>query len=251
MIPGIEHIISRLPSISLQDLTAVEFDSRVDTKFVFHQDRLVEFLDKIKNNLVVLEVHGNRVFDYENLYCDNENFKFFQRHQAGSGNRSKVRVRKYSTQGPFYFEVKNKTNKGKTIKYRIPLQQFSDFENLETAYLVKEYTGLTFKELPKRTRIDYRRITFSNKELTEKLTLDFGLATQNETTSFDFENLVIAEVKQISYSSKSPFIRTLKEMKIYKTSFSKYCSSVAMLNTNLKQNRFKMITSNVKKIANA
>ena len=251
MIQGLEHIVSELPSISLVDLTAVEFDSRVDTKFVFHQDKLVEYLEKVSADLVVLEVHGKRIFNYQNLYCDDAGFYFFQRHHSGFGNRSKVRVRKYSDEGPFYFEVKNKTNKGKTVKYRIPLMQFQDFETPETAYLTKEYTGFKFEELPNRTEIEYQRITLSNKGLTEKLTLDFGMKTQNQESKFEFKNLVIAEVKQIHYSSRSAFIRTLKEMKIYKTSFSKYCSSVALLNSNLKQNRFKKIIANVKNIANA
>jgi hypothetical protein len=251
MTSSLEHMVSRLSSISLVELTAVEFDSRVDTKFVFHQNKLIEFLEKISADLVILEVEGQRIFNYENLYCDDAKFHFFQRHHSGFGNRSKVRVRKYGCEGPFYFEVKNKTNKGKTVKYRIPLLQFKDFENPETAYLTQEYTGFSFADLPNRTEIEYSRITLSNKGLTEKLTLDFGMKTQNQESKFEFKNLVIAEVKQIHYSSRSSFIRTLKEMKIYETSFSKYCASVALLNTKLKQNRFKKIITNVKNIANA
>ncbi len=251
MISGIGHIISSLPSITLEDLTAVDFDSRVDTKFVFHCDKINAFLEKVKDDLVVLEVNDKRLFEYENLYFDTKEFSFFQHHHAGIANRSKVRARKYDAEGPYYFEVKNKTNKGKTIKYRIPLPQFEEFETPETAYLVNEYTGLNFREMPNKTRIHYKRITLSNKALTEKLTLDFEMTSSNDSASFEFKNLVIAEVKQIHYSSKSPYIRTLKELKIYKTSFSKYCASVSLLNTTLKQNRFKGIRTNVKKIANA
>lgn len=251
MITEVLHIVTKLPSINLQELGAVDFDSRIDTKFVFHQDKLPLFLEGLKNNLVVLEVDGKRLFQYENLYCDSKDFEFFKKHHAGFGNRSKVRVRKYGEKGPFFFEVKNKTNKGKTVKHRVSLGSFSGFENFETQNTLEEKTGFTFDHLPERTDINYQRITFSNLGFTEKLTVDFGLEAINDSGKFEFTNLVIVEVKQIQYSSRSPFIQALKDLKIYKSSFSKYCASVAALNSDIKKNRFLPLLKNVNKIARA
>ncbi|MGB0805696.1 MAG: polyphosphate polymerase domain-containing protein [Salibacteraceae bacterium] len=251
MIDKLKHIISSVPGISLQELGAVDFDSRIDTKFVFHKDKLPEFLSRIKNDLQVLDVNGDRLFQYENLYCDSNDFEFFKRHHSGFGNRSKVRVRKYSDKGPFFFEVKKKTNKGKTVKHRIPIESFNKFENPDTENSLVDNTGFSFETLSKRTGIDYKRMTFSNLAFSEKLTVDFDLVAKNKTDKFKFENLVIVEVKQIKYSSRSPFIAQLKKLKIYKTSFSKYCASVAVLNSDLKQNRFLPIIKNINKIARA
>ena len=246
----ISHIISKIPSISLSELSSVDFNSRIDTKFVLDQNQLFHFLNKVASSLVVLEVAGNRIFDYENIYCDTSDFEFFKKHHSGYGNRSKVRVRKYSESGPFFFEVKNKTNKGKTVKHRVSLTEFRNFQIAETKKLLTDKTGFSFSELSYQTEINYRRITLSNTELSEKLTIDFEMSTSNSTNEFEFKNLVIAEVKQISFSSRSPFIRALKDLKIYNTSFSKYCSSIAMLNPNIKKNRFLPIVKNIKKIVN-
>ena len=250
MISKISHIISKVPSISLSELSSVDFDSRIDTKFLLGQNQLFHFLNEVSSSLVVLEVAGNRIFDYENIYCDTSEFEFFKKHHSGFGNRSKVRIRKYSDAGPFFFEVKNKTNKGKTVKYRVALKEFRNFQNPETEKVLASKTGFSFSELSYQTEIEYRRITLANKELTEKLTIDFEMSTSNTTNGFEFKNMVIVEVKQMSFSSRSPFIRALKDLKIYNTSFSKYCSSIAMLNTNVKKNRFLPIINNIKKIVN-
>ena len=250
MISSLNHIISKIPGISLVELSSVDFDSRIDTKFVLDQKQLFVFLNSVFSSLVVLEVSGNRVFDYENIYCDTSEFEFFKKHHSGFGNRSKVRIRKYSEKGPFFFEVKNKTNKGKTVKHRVALNEFRDFQNPETEKVLADRTGFKFSELSYQTEIKYRRITLANTELTEKLTIDFGMRTSNTNNEFEFTNMVIVEVKQMSYSSRSPFIRALKDLKIYNTSFSKYCSSVVMLNANVKKNRFLPIINNIKKIVN-
>lgn len=248
---SISHIISQLRKISLQDLTAVEFDSRVDTKFIFHKDKLSSFLEKIKDDLVILEVGNQSVFNYENLYFDSNGFEFYRKHHAGFGNRSKVRVRKYGEQGPYFFEVKDKTNKGKTTKHRISLTEFDRFETNETKELIQNKVSQNFDQLSNRTNIKYKRITLSNSSLTEKMTLDFEMISRSKDNSFSFDNLVIAEVKQINYSSRSPFLRALKELKIYDTSFSKYCSSVALMNHTIKKNRFKKGLTTVINIAHA
>lgn len=251
MIHSIKHIIESLPFISLDELGAVAFDSRIDTKFVMHQDKLPSFLNKIKNDLVVLQIGEKRMFQYENVYSDSPEFIFFKKHHSGFGNRSKVRVRKYSNSGPYFFEVKNKTNKGKTNKYRVPVTSISEYKNSSTRKELLNQTGFTFENLSQLTEINYKRITFSNLALTEKLTVDFDMEARNTNGEVSFDNLVIVEVKQIKYSSRSPFITALKELKTYSTSFSKYCTSVAILNTDIKHNRFLPMIKTINKIARA
>lgn len=244
----IKKLISNINTISLNDLGEVEFDSRIDTKYIFRYDLLSEFLNKVKDNLLILEIEKKRQFNYENLYYDDDTYQFYQKHHSGFSNRSKVRVRKYSDNGPYFFEIKSKTNKGKTIKERIQVLDFDTHQTAETVGLLKQQLGCSFNELSKKINVSYKRVTLTNLELTEKYTIDFGMKTSNSTASFEFDNLVIVEVKQIKYSGQSPFIRAMKEMKIGPTRFSKYCSSVILLEQSIKHNRFKPTLRTLKKI---
>jgi hypothetical protein len=247
----IKKLISDIKPISLYDLGNVEFDSRIDTKYIIHYNQLNQFLSKVKSELHILEIDENRIFTYENMYYDATDYIFYKKHHSGFLNRSKVRTRKYSDSGPYFFEIKSKNNKGKTVKDRVPLKDFNAYQNSETLKLLTNKLGYTFDELTKETYVGYQRITLTNSELTEKYTIDFGMETSNSTTSFLFNNLIVVEVKQIKYSGRSPFIRAMKEMKIGPTKFSKYCTSVVLLDQSVKHNRFKPILKNIDKIISA
>ncbi|UTW65950.1 polyphosphate polymerase domain-containing protein [bacterium SCSIO 12643] len=251
MIREITHILSEIPTVSLLDLEQVEFESRIDTKYVFHQDLLVSFLDDIKDELQVLEISGERIFGYENVYFDDPNYTFFKKHHSGFANRSKVRIRKYSDKGPFFFEIKSKTNKGKTEKYRVPLQYFGLDNDVEISNYLRSRIGYKMNELNRKTNINYQRITFTNKDLSEKYTIDFHMNTSNKNGSYDFKNLTIVEVKQKKFSGLSPFLRALRKINVAPTRFSKYCTSVIRLDHSVKHNRFKPILRKVDKIISA
>ncbi|MGB0391764.1 MAG: hypothetical protein ACPGD5_09350, partial [Salibacteraceae bacterium] len=75
-----ENIDSYCPGINLEQLAVVDFDGRIDTKFIFSRDRLNDFLELIKDDVVVLEVKGKRLFDDKNVYFDKPDFEFFKRH---------------------------------------------------------------------------------------------------------------------------------------------------------------------------
>lgn len=89
-------------------------------------------------------------------------------------------------------------------------------------------------------RVDYKRITLVNRKNNERLTLDTNLSyMDNSSRLYPVSNLVIAELKQKKLSHDSPFARCFKEMRITRTSFSKYCMGVALTDTTIKKNRFK------------
>lgn len=241
-------VVSTIPGINLDELAAVDFDGRIDTKYIFPANRLVEFLNRIKDHVVILELKGKYLFDYKNMYFDTEFHEYFRQHHAGYLNRVKVRARSYSEKGPFVFEIKTKSNKSLTIKERVSLDSFDNIESELTQKFLKEKLGYGFENLPNKTGIDYQRMTFANKEMTEKFTLDINLTGILGNEKHLFENLAIAEVKQPRFTYNSIFVRTLKEMQIAPHSFSKYCASVMQFQEQLKRNRFKPIITKLKKI---
>ncbi len=248
MIKEVKHIISSLTNMTLKDLNANSFDSRIDTKFLFHQDLLVAFLTNLLDDLMVLEVEKNRFFHYDTLYCDLKDYDFYRNHHSGLGNRSKVRVRKYGELGPFFFEIKNKSNKGIISKLRVPVDKFEEYKTENTIAALRQNMKLDFEVLTQNTMVSYNRITCANKSLTEKLTIDFDMVATSEKDRFEYTNLIVVEVKQLKFSNRSPFITALKELKVYPSSFSKYCTSVAFLNPDIKKNRFLPIINKVNRI---
>lgn len=243
-----KNIESYCPGINLEQLAVVDFDGRIDTKFIFPKEKLNDFLELIKEDVVILEVKGKRIFDYKNIYFDKPDFDFFKRHHSGFANRVKIRARQYSETGPFMLEVKTKTNKDLTLKKRSKLANLNSIITEETEAFLQTQIGYGFKEMPNLTGVNYQRMTFANKALTEKFTLDINLTAVENNNERVFSNLVIAEVKQERFSYNSVFVQSLKKLKIYPSSFSKYCTSVMQFHPELKNNRFKKTARKLEKI---
>jgi len=233
------HIANEFKGIDLQELAQVDFDARVDTKFMFPVNKLHDFLNALKGQVCVLDMKGERQFHYKNLYFDYPNFEFFRQHHAGYLNRIKVRSRQYSDNGPFVFEIKKKTNKSKTEKRRIALPSFSDSKSDLTEHYLQDQLGIGFSDLTENVGINYSRFTMADIAMTEKFTLDINLEAIYNGKSHVFQDIVIAEIKQERFSNNSLFVRELKKLKIYPGSFSKYCAAVLLHRPDIKHNRFK------------
>ena len=248
MIKLAENSIRNVGGINLEQLSAVDFDGRVDTKYIFHSGLLQSFLARIKNHVHVLELNGKRSFEYRNIYFDTQNFEFFRQHHAGYLNRVKVRARAYGEKGPFVFEIKTKTNKSITVKQRINLASIEECrgQNVDDFLIAKLGYGL--KDLPNQVGVNYRRLTFANKQMTEKFTLDLGLTGISNGEQKLFNDLIIAEVKQEQFKYNSVFVSALKELGIQPGGFSKYCTTVMNFYPELKRNRFKPILTKLEKI---
>ncbi len=246
MNPEIKHIVNNFKSIDLQELSKVDFEARVDTKYMFSIDKLEAFLSDLQNKAVVLEINGQRQFHYKNLYFDYPNFNYFKHHHAGYLNRIKVRSRQYSEAGPFVFEIKKKTNKSKTVKRRITLPAFAMSKSELTETYLKDQLGIDFNDLTETVGVNYSRITMANIDMTEKFTLDINLEAVYKGNGHLFSNLAIAEIKQERFSNNSIFVAALKKINCYPSSFSKYCAAVLIHRPDIKHNRFKPFLKKVK-----
>ncbi len=206
------------------------YTGRVDTKYILHYQDWVDVIGSLKDAYCVVLHHGKMSQTYSTVYYDSPELRFYMAHHNGRGNRMKMRTRTYSD-GLSFFEVKQKTNKGLTIKERHtePTDQFS---------------GL----LP-QLEIVYDRVTMYDKKFEEKLTFDFNLRFRNDTSEVGFDSIVIAESKKMKYTD-SVFVNEIKRKKINSNSVSKYCLGMASLNTNLKQNNFKAVLHAINKLKN-
>lgn len=206
------------------------FSERKDTKYLFHFEKAVDIIKNLSDHYLVVEHNGQSGQQYSTVYYDTADFDFYKAHHNGHGNRKKMRIRTYED-GYSFFELKQKTNKGTTLKERT-----SSIEDLP-------------EDLIPQIEVQYHRVTLYSKSFEEKLTFDFNLNFIREDDSMRFDEIVIAESKRAKVIS-SVFMNLMKKKKVLSTSFSKYCFGVASLHQSIKKNNFKHIIVQTNKLKN-
>ncbi len=235
----IAALVQKFNPITLEEMDRVKLMNRIDTKFAFSVNQLIELLPSLSNDYRILEIKNTRTPHYQSLYFDDVDFSFYKAHHNGRTNRFKVRIRKYVESDLFFLELKHKI-KGRTDKKRIKTSDFT--ENLDERQVTFLNQYLTKDALLKPNLWNsFNRITLVNNIDEERLTLDFNLHFNWEDVHHKFENLVIAELKQSKLSRNSPFYQLMKTNHIRPYRLSKYCiGAIELYNEkNIKYNRFK------------
>jgi hypothetical protein len=233
-----KQILSDFTPISLKEMDDVSLLSRVDTKFVFDYDTFLEILPELIEDYFVLDVNNIRINAYRSLYFDTNEFKFYYDHHNGKTNRKKVRFREYLDSGLCFLEIKQKNNKGITKKSRVKVDSIEESLSNKSTDFIKSITGSDMDLVPKHWNT-YNRITFVNKKIKERLTIDTDFNFKGNDNKGEISNMIIAEVKQEKVNYSSAFMRKIKEKRIRPFRISKYCMATASLYPELKQNNFK------------
>lgn len=240
--------LNTFDSIDLKGLDGVQLLNRVDSKYVFHVNDFIEVLQCVKNDYYVLEIESKRMFSYESLYFDTEDYMLYKFHHNGKLNRLKVRFRKYLDSGLTYFEVKYKVKGDRTDKWRLKSEDISgDLTEKELELVKHDY--LDIHGLQQKLWIHFKRITLASKKMDERLTIDLNVSFDNFKDKRAFPELVIAEVKQNKSSVFSPIIQKFKSNHYEQIGFSKYSTGIALLE-DIKSNAFKPNIIKINKILN-
>lgn len=243
MIREINAVLEKMPSITLDEMKNIRLMDRIDSKFVAPVSLLPELLERMIPFFRVQTQNGIILADYSTQYLDTQDLQMYHIHQNGKLNRQKVRIRSYVDNSQSFLEIKNKNNKGRTSKIRVPVPVAS-VGSVED--LGKEVTFLRENSLyPVETLVPslsnrFSRITCVNNRKTERITIDLELAFRNEITGEEtsFGDLVILELKQDGWQH-SDFRDILLDLRIKRTPFSKYCMGTVATNEQVKYNRFK------------
>ena len=221
---------------ALENLDAAALMDRVDTKFVAPIELLPGLLRAMRKQYSALEIGGRRSFRYRNDYLDDPGYGFYRAHHAGRASRTKVRGRRYLDAGSAYLEVKRRTNRGRTVKRRMPLPGSSD----SVGFL--EGSGVTnARALRAVQRGTYRRVALASEARGERLTIDRELAFADAATGREVRlgRWMVLELKQARRSRSSPFFGWARERGLRPCPFSKYCMGVYLTGpSGLPRNRF-------------
>jgi len=248
----ISSILDDMNPITLDEMKNIRLMDRIDSKYVASVSLLPDILQKMITLFKVQEIEGDKFAAYTTQYLDTPELCMFVMHQNGKLNRQKIRIRSYINSKQSFLEIKNKNNKGRTNKKRIPvgishLTSINDL-NGEKDFLSSHSLFDIDHLLPSLTN-EFNRITFVNNNATERITIDINLSFRNCSTGIDANlgNLMILELKQDGWKH-SDFRDILNELRIKKTSFSKYCIGTVLTNPGSKYNRFKAKTKIINKL---
>lgn len=240
-------LLNTFSSIDLENLNQLKLLKRIDSKFVFPIEKLRPLIEKVSNDYLIVEINGNRCFEYITTYFDSPDLKLYLNHQNGRASRFKIRKRNYTVNNRTYLEIKKKNNKGKTIKTRKRVENSFELFDSDIDF-INNQLNINADSLVASSKNSFNRITLVSFESQERITIDYNLQFTINGNSKTFENFGIAELKREKQQKKSPFAKALKELKIYPRGFSKYCMGMALLNPDLKQNSFKKNKLFLKKI---
>ncbi len=235
---NLSTMLSQFIPISLEEMDHVHLLNRIDTKYMLHEDQLQEYLEAISTQYNVLVIGGKFYHPYETHYFDTPDFHLFQMHHNGKRNRFKLRCRRYVNSGISFFEIKTKTNKNRTIKDRIQIENIPDTLDSTLNQYISEHTPGDYQNYIPSLQVYFDRITLVNKSANERLTFDINLRYKRNGYEKKIQNIVIVEVKQ-DKNSESPFRELMKMQRQSQNYMSKYCVGLTFLHKELKTNNFK------------
>jgi len=243
----IQDCINSFETVTLKQLDSVELQNRIDTKYILTRNELLLLLQGIKAEQFALEIQGNRIFNYQTVYFDTEDYQFYKDHHNGFVNRVKVRSREYLESNLCFYEIKRKVYGTRTDKQRKRIPSIYYAVPPED-YMMIEYKRLRNQPIVQKMTNFFKRITLTNKKFTERITIDLDIHFDNGVSKIALPNLAVIEVKQGKSDVFSNTIQVLKKLRIRETSFSKYAVGVALLEKNVKHNNFKHILLKLNKI---
>lgn len=231
----------QMAAISLDQIKALALLDRLDVKFILHDRQLAQIMERVRTHYRVLEINGVRPGQYYTTYFDTADFAMYQSHHNGLRVRHKVRWRWYLDSQLIFLEVKEKTNRERTVKTRTILREpIWHFDDLAAAWMPPSF-GLDPRTLRPVVWNRFRRMTLADFERQERITIDLDLVFGRGEHAIPMPGLAIVEIKQRKFSLNSPMARELHRLQLHPTHVSKFCVSMAMLYPALKQNRFKPI----------
>lgn len=239
---GILDKAAQLPPITLEEMSGIKLMNRTDTKFVATAAQLHGFLLAVKGKYFIQEINGKRIASYHTTYFDTPDYQMYRMHHCGRKVREKIRVRTYMDSDDTFLEVKNKNNHGRTKKKRIPIQGVdkiaSELDTI-TPFMAK-HAWYTINEVSPVIENWFNRITLVNYGKTERLTIDFNLKFHHLKSGMHdkLQRVAIIELKRDG-NVPSPALALLRDLRIKRSGFSKYCIGSARTNKLLKSNNFK------------
>jgi hypothetical protein len=235
-VEDIRELFEALRAVSLDDMNErAALQRRTDHTYLVPIDALVDLVADLGERHEVLEIDGERLFDYESTYFDSPSLECFHDHIRDRRPRYKARTRCYVTTGECFFEVKVKREDGDTTKRNVEYDpdQRNRIEPAARGLLdeVLPACGLGGRggDLEPSLVTRFRRTTVVARDGPERTTFDFavGLRTPDGEAVELGDEFAVAETK--TPDGSSAWDRAFAAAGFEPVSFSKYRTGTGLL----------------------
>ena len=139
-------------------------------------------------------------------------------------------------------KIKNKQNTGRTKKKRIEIPENTALQissDTEAVKFIEKYSIFNIYDIAPETSTDFFRITLTDKDLTERVTIDINLSFINHRNymTSSLYDLVIIEIKQDG-KNLSTMKDILLQNRVFPLRISKYCLSVILTEQDIHPGRY-------------
>jgi hypothetical protein len=235
----LDAAVAALAPASARDLESRALTRRFDRKFLLPVERATEVFEALGDEYRVVLARQARFAHYDTTYFDTADLRFYHEHRRRRLPRVKVRMRHYTDRDLTMLEVKQKTSRGDTRKFRWEREHTQpELDDTDLAHIAAACPwALASGPLVAQARTVFHRVMLINTVTVERATLDFGLSFERGTTRRDFDASVIVEVKDGGRERTSPLVAALRDHHARCMAVSKYCLAIAML-SNERRNTF-------------
>jgi len=205
--------LSGFSTINLTELNATaSYLKRIDRKFLLTEKQFLNILQDLSEDFRALEIDGKRVFLYDNVYMDTNDYLFYNQHQNKVPSRTKIRTRHYTDSGDLaFFEYKQKEGGvTKKFRYQFPAEEHGSMTKGKRRFFEGVFQSLYDQKAPDISpamQTKYNRLTLVSKSGEERLTIDFNISVKDlrneKAKNIKLDNLVIIESKSLSDTCKS------------------------------------------------
>lgn len=193
-----------------------------------------------------MEIDGKRAFAYDTQYFDTPELSSYWGHVQGRRKRFKCRSRVYVDSDLCVFELKLKSGRGETVKYKINYNQaVSRTINKEAEAFLRDRLGQSYgmelnTALVPTLHNSYQRVTLAGLESAERITCDFNLTFGDGQRWHGqmSDDYVLVETK--SARGRGYADQLLWKLGVRPSGGSKYCVGMSILRPDLRNNPFKL-----------
>ncbi len=218
---------------------------RAERKYLVSSALIDQVMGELRRSFDVLAIDGETVFTYDTVYYDTDCLLAYRDQVQGKRRRLKVRSRHYLESDLYFFEVKLKGSRGRTIKERMPYDGTRhgavgpDALGFVQDCVRSNYGEAFAHRLEAQLTMRYRRLTLVGKGDPERVTIDFDLdflAPDGARAQAPPQTLIV-EVKSVD--GRGVADQVLRAAGARGGSCSKYCIGLNLVRPGLRYNPFK------------
>ena len=233
------EIVDALPSVSLDELNdRAELTTRRDRKYLVPVDRVADLVEQLRPHVRVLDIDGRRSFAYDTHYFDSPALASYLDTARRRPFRYKIRTRHYVDSDLQWFEVKQRSRRGITVKQRWAFDDGPHAFGARELAIVADTLGpdVAVADLDEQLVTRFARTTALIDD-EARMTIDLGVhfATPTADRSRSLRHAIV-ETKTTGRPCVAD--RLLWRMRIRPAKVSKYGTGLASLRPDLPANRW-------------